>query len=771
MPIKRDVRDVIFFCQMTALASADGISPEQYISDLLWNEANQLHFQLRLRYAEQMFQSYRQGRELLTDYYLICSPLRVRNYNHTTYDFLPEGSSVLVWEVSDGRNFTGYRKYGLRQKKYSSETVQRVARGDEVDPPYIPEFKGPFCPQKLTVQAKQDSLQSYNGLRSVHEIVPQKNTDEFILIEKHIYIGKHIYNYNTKSKQPAILVKNDSKNVSLSGFVLSGDGLFLAGISCVSENLYDIYYETQVRVCIWDTKTGRQIRKWYCQTSNPNKISLDWHPKINCIAFHDGGDILRIIRVIDDADLFAIECIDEGACAYNPGGEVLVHIDCNSKATFFDIDSGMALFECPLHQEGKQEQVTVQSVCWHPEGREVACVFAKALHIIDWTIRRAVFSLKADDQFYHASYSPSGKYLAVQVSRHRVQILHSMTGSLLCTISLDNTRIHDIAWLTSDRSIALVIDEQTILSYTIEDPYLEYVITNSSPVWSVSWSISSSMFSFGLQNGQIRVWEAETYKAVVQFPAHTYAVTKMTWIPNTTIIATGSLETSIYLWDVKAGRKVGNLQINQDNITHLFWSKGKNRLASAYGGRGLYYWEIIRGVVVEEENRHVSEGLILSPDQQRSVSLHGTGDIWMCNNAGLIIDTLSEHEGTVTVATWSDDNSYLASGGMDGAVNLWDVSSCVGEYTDSWPISRQYGHIDRVTCLVFSPDGHLLASGGREGTVQIWNGKSGVLLATLDGHSDEVTSAAWSPDSTRLMTGSLDKRVCIWCLDIILQDD
>lgn len=756
MPSKSDVRDVIFFYQITALASAAGVTAEQYISELLWKEPNQLHFRLKLRHTEQMLLSYRRGEEMSLHCDLICSPLRARNWNHTAYDFSPDGASVVVWEASDSGGFAGYRKYGLRLKKYASKTIQRVAQGEEVFPPPIPEFKRPSCTQKTAVQAKRDNFQCYNIYRSIHGIVLLKNAGEFILI------GKHIYSYNIKDRQPVILVRNDDENVSFSDFVLSDDGLFLAGVCYARENLYETYYETYATVYVWEVATGRQLRKWNCQAPNPKNVTVKWRPGTDCVAFHDGEETLRILRVTDNASVLIVDRMSEGDCSFNMSGEMIAHVDCNSKVTFIEVNNGRTIFDCQLLQGYEQEQVAVQSICWHPKGREITCLFTNALYIIDWIARKIVYSLKTDDRFCQASYSPSGKYLAVLVGFHRVQIMNSMSGGLLCTISLDDVGINAIAWLASDQALACVTDEQTILTYTIGNLYLDCVIKNSSPVWSVAWSVSSSMFSAGLQNGQVRIWEAEKYKAVVQFPAHAYPVMKMTWVPETTIIATGSNEASVYLWDVTIGKKVGSLRVDQNVVTHLFWSHDKGLLGSAYGGRGLYYWDVTRGVVVEEEDRFVHEGRVLSPDQQRFVSLKEDGDIWVCDIAGHIIDTLSEHEGAVTVVAWSDDDSRLASGGIDGAVNLWDVAS-----KDSWPISRQYGHIERVSCLAFSPDGRFLASGGREGTVQIWHGKDGMLLATLDGHSEEVTSIAWSPDSTQLMTGSLDKAVCIWRLDTI----
>jgi WD40 repeat protein len=75
------------------------------------------------------------------------------------------------------------------------------------------------------------------------------------------------------------------------------------------------------------------------------------------------------------------------------------------------------------------------------------------------------------------------------------------------------------------------------------------------------------------------------------------------------------------------------------------------------------------------------------------------------------------------------DGSFLASGGGDGRIVLWDTRT--GRRVQDFP-----GHDGIVRALAFSPDGRLLASGSGEreqpgaatrGTsdVRIWNVQAG----------------------------------------------
>lgn len=75
------------------------------------------------------------------------------------------------------------------------------------------------------------------------------------------------------------------------------------------------------------------------------------------------------------------------------------------------------------------------------------------------------------------------------------------------------------------------------------------------------------------------------------------------------------------------------------------------------------------------------------------------------------------------------------------------------------------GHTRAVLCAAVSPDGKWLASGGEDNTVKLWNLENLQNVATLEGHDGAVKCVAFSPDSKTLVSGEMYKKIFVWDLE------
>lgn len=111
--------------------------------------------------------------------------------------------------------------------------------------------------------------------------------------------------------------------------------------------------------------------------------------------------------------------------------------------------------------------------------------------------------------------------------------------------------------------------------------------------------------------------------------------------------------------------------------------------------------------------------------------------------------------GSTTSLAFHPQHPWLASGGADGIVLLWDLTS------RDRP-RRFEGHQDKVTAIAFSPDGQVMVTGSWDKTLRVWDVGSGGVIATLTSHEDAVSSLSFLTKGEQLISSSWDGTLRIW---------
>ena len=107
----------------------------------------------------------------------------------------------------------------------------------------------------------------------------------------------------------------------------------------------------------------------------------------------------------------------------------------------------------------------------------------------------------------------------------------------------------------------------------------------------------------------------------------------------------------------------------------------------------------------------------------------------------------------VYVVTFSPTGEWLAVGGSDGKVGLWNVKSKKSQDAVT--------HNDEVYVAKFSPDGKWLVTGGADSTVRVTEVSTQEERYVLT-HGDWVEDIAFSPDGSWFAVASDDNRVYVW---------
>lgn len=169
-----------------------------------------------------------------------------------------------------------------------------------------------------------------------------------------------------------------------------------------------------------------------------------------------------------------------------------------------------------------------------------------------------------------------------------------------------------------------------------------------------------------------------------------------------------------------------------------------------------------------QAHTHWINDIALAQSNQALISASSdiTVKLWRPNAAdGLPPQTLGLHSDYVkTLAVPYSTCDWVASGGLDRKINLWDLngqgqrmSIDVGADEAAIMLSREKGSV-----YALAATNSLLASGGPESTVRVWDCRTGKRVTKLVGHTDNIRDILISQDGSTIMTASSDQTVKVW---------
>ncbi|HTL55484.1 MAG TPA: WD40 repeat domain-containing protein, partial [Candidatus Limnocylindrales bacterium] len=188
----------------------------------------------------------------------------------------------------------------------------------------------------------------------------------------------------------------------------------------------------------------------------------------------------------------------------------------------------------------------------------------------------------------------------------------------------------------------------------------------------------------------------------------------------------GSQDGRILVWDGVSGSKIGVLGNQNGAVFHLVFSPDGRYLASAAQTEQVKVWDGTR------------------------LDLLQTNGLEIATAVGDLTDNLA----------FSTDGNHLVAATGDQVATVWDIKNRTNILT------LHSDSIHGFRAVAFSPDGQWIASGGSDCKVKLWDACTGALLHTFRGHKGEVMRLRFltQPEGMRLISGSWDGTIKFWDL-------
>jgi WD40 repeat protein len=239
----------------------------------------------------------------------------------------------------------------------------------------------------------------------------------------------------------------------------------------------------------------------------------------------------------------------------------------------------------------------------------------------------------------------------------------------------------------------------------------------------------------------------------------------------------GELENQVHQTlkeSISETRERNRLELHADRVQTVRFrpntEKGeKNMIVSGGSDDKIIVWNQA-GKLIKTIEQH--EGSVydisISPkgDFFASASADKTVKVW--NFKGELLATL-DHIAEIHGVSISPDGQMIAIASNERYVGLWHKKNDKWERIDKF----KFTHDSAVQAVRFSHDGKIFASASSDRTVKLWqvvNSTDLVLKATLIGHNDRVYAVSFSPDNQTLASASADNTIRLWKLNDIPMD-
>eukprot|EP00877_Chromochloris_zofingiensis_P002367 jgi/Chrzof1/12130/Cz06g22100.t1 len=285
-------------------------------------------------------------------------------------------------------------------------------------------------------------------------------------------------------------------------------------------------------------------------------------------------------------------------------------------------------------------------------------------------------------------------------------------------------------------------------------------------VCTVGWSCNGKKLASGSEDQTVKIWAVEpavtnkVEKADVEFKGHTESVVNLAWHPKRDDQLASLSDKTIRIWDTRS--KTCAATINHSANLYLAWHPDGSQIAVATKDDTVAFVDTRKFKVLKTAKMHseVNEVGYLPSGQQLLVTT-GRGSVEVMNLPNLeSVCSLQGHAATCLSIAVSGNQRYLASGGGDALVSLWDLEHCVCVHTT-------IGVDMPIRSLSFNNDSSYLAFAVERSNIEIVEVPTGIPVHTIN-LQDGSDSCTWNPKHHILAYTADDTREGLGSIGVLL---
>jgi WD40 repeat protein len=458
-------------------------------------------------------------------------------------------------------------------------------------------------------------------------------------------------------------------------------------------------------VRLWDIPNAKEINRWQGNSEWPVKsIAYDPAGDRLLVGLSDGHIQTLNGRTLQPGPAFPAHVAAVRTIAFNPDGSRIVTGSADNKVRVWDAQDFAPIGDLGSHGP-------VSAVTWIPDIGIVSGSSDGSVRV--WSAATGLPTPAKQGEIRAVAFSSDGGMVASGGEDGTVKLWDARTAAAIGQLGLPgDPGAHGINALAFSRDGKIVTGamDGSVLLWDMKRPQPTTLHRDSAG-------------SDGLPNPRVQ---------------------SVAFSPDGSMIAAAGMDAVVRLWDANTLDPLGV------------------RVAHKTGADGRPVPYPVWSVVFSDDSRQLVTGSGAGRDGPNSLLQLWNARPLPLSESGAPLDAQA---GTIYSVAFKGDQ--VAYGGYDGTPRLWDVRT---RQPQSAPIA--IGR-NTVFSLAFANHHPWIATGGEDDMVRLWdisNGTPQPLGAPLEGHQNWVYSIAFSPNDDRIASGSGDGNLHLWSPPAKLED-
>jgi WD40 repeat protein len=431
---------------------------------------------------------------------------------------------------------------------------------------------------------------------------------------------------------------------------------------------------------------------------------------------------------------------------FSPDGKVIVTGDQSGQVLILDAKIGKV-------QKKLDFDVEVWDVNISPDSQSLAVTRDDGIiTIIDLSGRKADYELSTVGRPLVSAFSPNGIWFATGSSSGGITLWNLKTGGGAITGPIHRGEVLALEF-SPDSSVLVTggADNRAFATLTRTGKLL-FEINNQDRVEDLAFGPDGSWFVTASDDRSIRVWDTESGEedALMLQDGFVKAVRVS---PNGRWIATTGDDKTARVWNSATGAEILQIPLKSGGSTLAFSNEGKYLISGTQNGE-INIWNIsIMTAPVNEIQFSGNTELVQFSPSGNWLAASDENRVWLLDKEQYSSPTISpqkdpilELDSDVKNLVISPNSEWIGVSTEQGDLTIYNVKNRIKRIDSSSNTSQK---------LAFSPDSLRLITGGLNGKVLAWDVTTGKVVKTLFESNSSVMSLATS--SELLAIGLTDK--------------